>query len=161
MSIVFPATRSAVKVTGSNQATSNAASWYLNDLNILTVANNTSSNKIFYYDKGNIVISTGTNTVKLYNTATFYTTETNIIAIDDFSFSITQPSNFLSTGSSIIALLPTGTRNIDNISGVNSNFVVESSKFKSNKVVQASSSSNLLIYSKGIKIDLTQAQALS
>ena len=90
--IVFPASGQTFKITGSDDFTSNATSWYVNDLNILTTTNNTSTTKT--YDFANDIISLGS----IHSVKVFTTTTTEIV-YDTINYFITgsdeNSSNFI------------------------------------------------------------------
>ena len=64
---VTTATESIFSITGSDDISNNAPSWYLNDLDILNLYNNTSTNRTYYFN--NTVYSLGTiEKVRLFST---------------------------------------------------------------------------------------------
>lgn len=67
--IVYPSIGLPFRITSSNDITSNAASWYLNESNILTVTANTNSNRTYFFD--NETYNVGTiSKVRVYTTST-------------------------------------------------------------------------------------------
>jgi len=92
--IVFPSSGQTVRVTSSNDITSNAASWYLNDSNILTTTQNTSTARTYTFDNDTINFGNISN-VK------FFTNNVNEIVYDTVNrYTITgsdeSSSNFVS-----------------------------------------------------------------
>lgn len=109
---VFPAAGYSFRVTGTDDQTSNAAAWYLNDLNTLTTTPNTATNKTFYYENDNVA-PIGTQT-----SVTIYTTSTVQIDYDARTFSIVGndegSSNFIPYFLNDLNIL-TSNRNTSNI----------------------------------------------
>ena len=90
---VFPASGYSFRVTATDDVTSNAAAWYLNDLNTLTTSPNTATNKTFYYENNNVAA------VGTFTSVRIYTTSTVEITYDAATYSIVSndesTSNFI------------------------------------------------------------------
>ena len=109
---VFPATGYSFRVTAIDDVTSNAAAWYLNDLNTLTTTPNTATNKTFYYENNNVA------TVGTFTSVRIYTTSTVEITYDTATYSIVSTdestTNFIPYYVNELNVL-SSTRNTSNI----------------------------------------------